>query len=196
VRDFTVDATALIDDGARIGAGTRVWHFCHVCSGAQIGPDCSLGQNVFVGNRVVIGRNVKIQNNVSVYDNVTLEDDVFCGPSAVFTNVINPRSAVSRKSEYKVTLVRRGATLGANCTVVCGVEIGEYAFVGAGAVVTSNIPPFALVVGVPAKHVGWMSKHGERLDLPVSGNGRAQCRGSGEVYVLRDGVCSVAEPRA
>ena len=191
--DFTVDPTALVDKGARIGAGTRIWHFSHVCSGAQIGESCSLGQNVFVGNQVVIGRNVKIQNNVSIYDNVLLEDDVFCGPSMVFTNVINPRSAVSRKSEYKATVVRRGATLGANSTVVCGVTIGEYGFVGAGAVVTSDVAPFALVLGVPARHVGWMSKHGERLDLPLSGIGRAQCKGSGEWYVVRDGACSLAD---
>ncbi len=185
----TVHETAIVDAGASIGEGTRIWHWTHVCAGARIGADCSLGQNVYVGNRVHIGRNVKIQNNVSVYDNVTLEDEVFCGPSVVFTNVYNPRSAVSRKHEYRDTLVRRGATLGANCTVVCGTTIGEYAFVGAGAVVNRDVPPYALVVGVPARQVGWMSRHGRRLELPLSGQGEARCEESGERYVLRDGVC-------
>ncbi|MBS0379627.1 MAG: N-acetyltransferase [Proteobacteria bacterium] len=185
----TVHASAIVDAGASIGEGTRIWHWTHVCAGARIGADCSLGQNVYVGNRVQIGRNVKIQNNVSVYDNVTLEDDVFCGPSMVFTNVYNPRSAVSRKHEYRDTLVRRGATLGANCTIVCGTTIGEYAFVGAGAVVNRDVPPHALVVGVPARQIGWMSRHGRRLGLPLEGNGEARCDESGERYVLRDGVC-------
>lgn len=180
--------TAQIDEGARIGEGTRVWHWVHVCAGAAIGRDCSLGQNVYVGNRVVIGNNVKIQNNVSVYDNVTLEDDVFCGPSMVFTNVHNPRSAVSRKDEYKDTLVKRGATLGANCTIVCGREIGEYAFVGAGSVVTRDVPDFALVMGVPARQVGWMSRFGERLDLPLSGNAEAVCPHTAERYRLSEGT--------
>ncbi|NLZ41704.1 MAG: N-acetyltransferase, partial [Comamonadaceae bacterium] len=169
----TVHASAIVDEGARIGEGTRVWHWVHVSAGARIGPGCSLGQGVFVGNDVVIGANVKIQNHVSVYDAVTLEDDVFCGPSMVFTNVYNPRSAVPRKSEYRRTLVRRGATLGANCTVVCGTTIGEYAFVGAGAVVSRDVPAFALMVGVPARRIGWMSKAGGRLgpDLrcPIEG---------------------------
>src|SRR5215207_1414851 len=163
----TVHASAIVDAGAEIGEGSRVWHFAHVCGGARIGKGCSLGQNVFVGNRVVIGNNVKIQNNVSVYDNVTLEDDVFCGPSMVFTNVYNPRSAVSRKDEYRDTLVKRGATLGANCTIVCGRTIGEYAFVGAGAVVNRDVRDHALVVGVPAKQIGWMSEFGEQLPLPL-----------------------------
>jgi UDP-2-acetamido-3-amino-2,3-dideoxy-glucuronate N-acetyltransferase len=162
-----VHPSAIVDDGAQIGAGSRVWHFAHVCAGARVGEGCSLGQGVFVGNDVVIGRNVKVQNHVSVYDAVTLEDDVFCGPSMVFTNVYNPRSAVVRKHEYRRTVVRRGATLGANCTVVCGTTIGEFAFVGAGAVVTADVVPYALVVGVPARHIGWMSEHGERLALPV-----------------------------
>lgn len=183
----TVHPSAIVDEGAEIGAGSRIWHWVHVCGGARIGRDCSLGQNVFVGNHVAIGNNCKIQNNVSVYDNVTLEDDVFCGPSMVFTNVYNPRSAVSRKDEYRDTLVKRGATLGANCTVVCGVTIGEYAFVGAGAVVTENVPSYALMVGVPARQIGWMSEHGERLALPLTGTARAACRATGTVYTLADG---------
>src|SRR5690349_23451058 len=145
----TIHATAIVDPGAEIGDGTRVWHWVHVCAGAKIGRNCSLGQNVFVGNRVLIGDNVKIQNNVSVYDDVTLEDDVFCGPSMVFTNVYNPRSAISRKAEYRKTLVRRGATLGANCTIVCGITIGRHAFVAAGAVVNRSVKDYALVAGVP-----------------------------------------------
>lgn len=158
-----IHPTAIVDDGAEIGAGTHVWHWAHVCGGARIGRDGSFGQNVFVGNRVVIGDRVKVQNNVSIYDNVTLEDDVFCGPSMVFTNVYNPRAHVSRKSEYRDTLVRRGATLGANCTIVCGVTVGAYAFVGAGAVVTRDIPAHALMVGVPARRKGWVSHAGEIL---------------------------------
>ena len=185
--DVRIHESAIVDDGASIGGGTRIWHFVHVCGNATIGRDCSLGQNVFVGNRVAIGNNVKIQNNVSVYDNVILEDDVFCGPSMVFTNVYNPRSAVSRKDEYRDTVVRRGATLGANCTIVCGVEIGEHAFVGAGAVVNRDVPAFALVVGVPAAQTGWMSAFGERLDLPVGGDGETTCPHTGDVYSVRDG---------
>ncbi len=161
--ETSVHSTAIVDQGASLGAGTKVWHFAHICAGAKIGENCVFGQNVFVGSKVTIGRNVKVQNNVSIYDNVTLEDDVFCGPSMVFTNVINPRSAISRKDEYRNTLVKRGATLGANCTIVCGVTIGEYAFVGAGSVVTKDIPAYALFVGVPAKQTGWMGEHGVRL---------------------------------
>jgi UDP-2-acetamido-3-amino-2,3-dideoxy-glucuronate N-acetyltransferase len=187
---YTVHPSAIVDDGAKIGAGTRVWHFSHVCAGAVIGKGCSLGQNVFVGNKVWIGSNVKIQNNVSVYDNVTLEDDVFCGPSMVFTNVYNPRSAVARKEEYRNTLVRRGATLGANCTIVCGVTIGENAFIAAGAVVNADVPAFAMMAGVPAVQKGWMSAHGTRLDLPAVGPADARCRGSGEFYHLdAGGIC-------
>ncbi len=186
-----IHPSAIVDEGARIGAGTRIWHWVHVCAGARIGSGCSLGQNVFVGNRVAIGDRVKIQNNVSVYDNVTLEDDVFCGPSMVFTNVYNPRSAVERKSEYRDTVVRRGATLGANCTIVCGVTIGEYAFIGAGAVVNRDVPAYALMVGVPARQVGWMSRHGEQLDLPLKGNGEAVCPHTGDRYRLHDGVCAL-----
>lgn len=183
----SIHPTAIVDDGAILGDGTRVWHWVHVCGGARIGSGCSLGQSVFVGNDVRIGDNVKIQNNVSVYDAVTLEDEVFCGPSMVFTNVFNPRSAVVRKGEYRRTLVRRGATLGANATVVCGVTIGRYAFVGAGAVVTRDIPDHALVVGVPAGQIGWMSRHGERLDLPLAGDGEARCSATNERYRLLDG---------
>jgi UDP-2-acetamido-3-amino-2,3-dideoxy-glucuronate N-acetyltransferase len=188
-----IHPSAIVDAGAQLGVGTHVWHFAHVCAGARIGAGCSLGQGVYVGNDVTIGHNVKIQNNVSVYDAVTLEDDVFCGPSMVFTNVHNPRSAVARKSEYRPTLVRRGATLGANCTVVCGCTVGAYAFVGAGAVVSRNVPDFALMVGVPARQIGWMSRHGERLALPLRGEGEAVCPTTGERYVLRDGVCALAD---
>lgn len=184
-----VHETAVIDPGAELGEGTRVWHFSHVSAGARIGERCSLGQNVYVASGVVIGRGVKIQNNVSVYEGVTLEDDVFCGPSVVFTNVANPRAAIARKSAYQETWVRRGATLGANATVVCGTTIGQYAFVGAGAVVTRDVADFALVVGVPARHVGWVSRAGERLALDLEGDGAASCPRSGERYVLQQGCC-------
>lgn len=187
--DTFVHPTAIVDEGARIGGGTRIWHWVHVSGGARIGRNCSLGQNVYVGNKVMIGDGVKIQNNVSIYDNVTIEDDVFCGPSMVFTNVYNPRSAVERKSEYRDTVVRRGATLGANCTIVCGVTIGEYAFVGAGTVVNRDVPAFALVVGVPGRRIGWMSRHGERLSLPMAGEGFAACPHTGDRYRLSGGVC-------
>lgn len=185
--------TAIVDPGAQIGADTRIWHWVHVCGGAKIGECCSLGQNVFVGNKVSIGHNVKIQNNVSVYDNVTLEDDVFCGPSMVFTNVYNPRSAVSRKDEYRNTLVKRGATLGANCTIVCGVIIGEYAFVGAGAVINRDVKPYALMVGVPARQIGWISQHGGRLDLPMKGQATATCPITGKIYRLQSDELIVME---
>jgi len=161
---YIVHPTAIIDDGAAIGLGTRIWHWVHICSGAQIGERCSFGQNVFVGNDVVIGSNVKVQNNVSIYDAVTIEDDVFCGPSMVFTNVYNPRSAVSRKDEYLRTHVKKGATIGANATIVCGVTLGEYCFIAAGAVVTKDVSPYALMAGVPARHIGWMNEYGERVD--------------------------------
>lgn len=190
---FTAHPSAIIDDGARIGDETRIWHWVHVSAGARIGARCSLGQNVYVGNDVVIGDNVRIQNNVSVYDAVTLEDDVFCGPSMVFTNVQNPRAAVARKDEYRRTLVRQGATLGANCTVVCGHTVGRHAFVGAGAVVTHDVPDFALMAGVPARQIGWMSRHGERLALPLQGDGEARCPGTGERYLLRDGRCELVK---
>jgi UDP-2-acetamido-3-amino-2,3-dideoxy-glucuronate N-acetyltransferase len=186
---FWAHETAIVDDGASIGAGTRVWHWVHVSAGARIGAGCVLGQNVYVGNRVVIGDNVRIQNNVSVYDAVTLEDDVFCGPSMVFTNVINPRAAVSRKDEYLRTVVRRGATIGANATVVCGHTIGSYAFVGAGAVVTRDVPDHALVTGVPARRVGWMCRCGEKLP-PLSG--AVACASCGARYQVQGESCVAA----
>lgn len=189
--NYYAHESAIIDKGAQIGSNTRIWHFVHVCGGAKIGDGCSLGQNVFVGNEVSIGDNVKIQNNVSVYDNVHIEDDVFCGPSMVFTNVYNPRSFIERKTEYRDTLVKRGATLGANCTIVCGVTIGEYALLGAGAVVNKDVKPFALMVGVPAKQIGWISKYGEQLDLPLEGEGTVFCIHTGEKYILKNNVLSI-----
>jgi UDP-2-acetamido-3-amino-2,3-dideoxy-glucuronate N-acetyltransferase len=182
--NYHQDASAIIDEGAQIGEGSRVWHFVHVCSGARIGREVSLGQNVFVGNRVSIGDYCKVQNNVSVYDNVHLEEGVFCGPSMVFTNVHNPRALIERKDEYRDTLVKRGATLGANCTVICGVTIGEFAFIGAGAVVNKDVPAYALLIGVPARQLGWMSEYGEQLDLPLEGQGEARCQHTGDRYVL------------
>jgi UDP-2-acetamido-3-amino-2,3-dideoxy-glucuronate N-acetyltransferase len=183
---FQQHPSAIIDDGAQIGEGSRVWHFVHVCAGARIGKGVSLGQNVFVGNKVVIGDRCKIQNNVSVYDNVILEEGVFCGPSMVFTNVYNPRSMIERKNQYRNTLVKRGATLGANCTIICGVTIGAFAFIGAGAVVNKDVPDFALMVGVPAHQSGWMSAFGERLDLPLVGNCGIICPNTGDTYTLTD----------
>jgi len=161
---ISIHPTAIVDEGAQLGEGTRVWHWVHICSKAKIGERCTFGQNVFVGNDVVIGSNVKVQNNVSIYDAVTLEDDVFCGPSMVFTNVYNPRSAIVRKNEYRRTYVKRGATIGANATIVCGVTLGEYCFIAAGAVVINDVQPFSLMAGVPARHIGWMNEYGERVD--------------------------------
>lgn len=185
--NFMKHQTAIVDDGAVIGENSRVWHWVHVCGGAVIGQGVSLGQNVFVGNKVTIGDKCKIQNNVSIYDNVHLEEGVFCGPSMVFTNVYNPRSLLERKDEYRDTIVKKGATLGANCTIVCGVTIGEYAFVGAGAVINKDVKPFALMVGVPAKQIGWMSKYGEQLALPLNGDAEVTCTHTGEKYLLNQG---------
>lgn len=190
--NYSKHETAIVDNGAQIGGGCRIWHWVHISAGAKIGEKCSFGQNVFVGNRVVIGNNVKVQNNVSIYDNVTIEDDVFCGPSMVFTNVYNPRSAIIRKDEYRDTLVKKGASIGANATIVCGVTIGEFAFVGAGAVVNKDVKPFALMVGVPAKQIGWMSKFGEQIPLPVKGNSESWiCPHTGEKYQVIDGMISL-----
>ena len=189
-----IHPSAIVDEGAQVGDGSRVWHWVHVCGGARVGKGVSLGQNVFVGNKVVIGDACKIQNNVSIYDNVTLEDGVFCGPSVVFTNVYNPRALVERKNEYRDTVVKKGATLGANCTVVCGVTIREFAFVAAGAVINKDVPAYALMVGVPARQIGWMSRHGERLDLPVSGAGTARCPATGDRYQLSEGVVTCLSP--
>jgi len=186
--------SAIVDEGAEIGEGSRVWHFVHVCAGARVGRDVTLGQNVYVSGGAAIGDGCRIQNNVSVYDGVVLEEGVFCGPSAVFTNVANPRAGVERKDEYRRTLVRAGATLGANCTIVCGVTIGRHAFVGAGAVVTRDVGDHALVVGVPARPAGWMSRHGDRLDLPLEGDGEAACPATGELYRLEAGRCRRLEP--
>ena len=179
-----IHESAYVDEGAVVGADTKVWHFVHVSGGANIGKGVSLGQNVFVGNNVVIGDNCKIQNNVSVYDNVTLEEGVFCGPSMVFTNVYNPRALVSRKDQFRNTVVKKGATLGANCTIVCGVSIGEYAFIGAGAVVNADVKPYALMVGVPSRQIGWMSQYGEKIPLPVQGEGSYTCRKTHHYYRL------------
>ena len=178
--------TAVIDEGCEIGTGTKIWHFSHIMPNCTIGESCNIGQNVVVSPGVVLGKNVKIQNNVSIYTGVICEDDVFLGPSMVFTNVINPRSAVNRKSEYAKTTVRKGASIGANATIVCGHDIGKFAFIGAGAVVTKHVPDYALVVGNPARQMGWMSEHGERLNFDASGN--ATCEGIGDQYVLVDGA--------
>lgn len=193
----TAHPSAIIDDGAQIGEGSRVWHFVHVCGGARIGRKVSLGQNVFVSNNVVIGDGCKIQNNVSIYDNVTLEDDVFCGPSMVFTNVYNPRAAVERKVEYRDTLIRQGATLGANCTIVCGVTVGQNAFIGAGAVVNRDVPDFALMVGVPARQIGWMSAYGEQIEFSLDekdGPSVHVCAHTGDVYRLEGGAVTRTVP--
>jgi UDP-2-acetamido-3-amino-2,3-dideoxy-glucuronate N-acetyltransferase len=184
---YSAHPTAIIDEGAQIGRDTRVWHWVHICCGARIGERCSFGQNVFVSNDVIIGNNCKVQNNVSIYDAVTLEDDVFCGPSMVFTNVYNPRAAVPRKDEYRRTRVKRGATIGANATLVCGVTLGEYAFIAAGSVVVRDVKPYALMAGVPARHIGWMSQEGERIALPLTGNGQVDFPAPGLSYRLTDG---------
>jgi UDP-2-acetamido-3-amino-2,3-dideoxy-glucuronate N-acetyltransferase len=185
-----IHPSAFIDEGAKIGEGSRIWHWVHISGKARIGKHCVFGQNVFVGNDVVIGNNCKVQNNVSIYDAVTLEDDVFCGPSMVFTNVYNPRSAVVRKNKYKKTFVKKGATLGANCTIICGITIGEFAFIAAGAVVNKDVKPYALMAGVPAKQIGWMSQHGDRLNLPLDGSAEVVCKHTGMIYKLDKGNCS------
>jgi UDP-2-acetamido-3-amino-2,3-dideoxy-glucuronate N-acetyltransferase len=181
---YFVHPTAIVDEGAQIGCGSRIWHWVHVCGGAEIGKGVSLGQNVFIGNKVLIGDHCKIQNNVSIYDNVTLENGVFCGPSMVFTNVYNPRSLIERKNEYKNTLVKKGATLGANCTIVCGITIGEYAFIGAGAVVNDDVKPYALMVGVPAKQIGWMSEYGEQIPASLVEGEEYICPHTSQKYKL------------
>jgi UDP-2-acetamido-3-amino-2,3-dideoxy-glucuronate N-acetyltransferase len=181
-----IHPTAIVDEGAQIGDNSRVWHWAHVCSGAKIGKGVSIGQNVFVGNKVIIGDRCKIQNNVSVYDNVNLEEGVFCGPSMVFTNVYNPRALIERKDQYRDTLVKKGATLGANCTIVCGITIGEYAFIAAGAVVTQDVKSYALMAGVPAKQIGWMSQYGERIPMPLLGEGEYVCPYTNQRFLLKD----------
>lgn len=186
--NYTVHPTAIVDDGAVIGENTRIWHWAHVSSGAKIGSGCSLGQNVYIGSRGIVGNGVKIQNNVSVYDDVIIEDDVFCGPSCVFTNVVNPRAFVVRKDEYLVTVIKKGASLGANCTIVCGSTVGEFAFIGAGATVTKDVAPFALMVGTPARQIGWMSAYGERLPFPLEGQGEALCPNDGSHYRLNGSI--------
>ena len=183
--------TSIVDEGASIGKGTKIWHFVHISSEAKIGKNATLGQNVFVGNKVIIGDNCKIQNNVSIYDEVTLEEGVFCGPSMVFTNVYNPRALIERKNEFRNTLVKRGVTLGANCTIICGIEIGEYAFIGAGALINKHIKPYSLVIGVPGKQIGWMSQFGERIDLPLFGSGTWSCPHTNLMYKLVDGNLKV-----
>lgn len=188
---YFVHASSFVDEGARIGAGTKIWHFSHVLSGAVIGERCSFGQNCSIAGGTLIGDNVKVQNNVSIYEGVTLEDDVFCGPSCVFTNVTNPRSHVSRRHEFRPTLVKRGTSIGANATIVCGITIGEYAFIGAGAVVTSDVLPFALMVGVPARRVGWMCQCGERLQVR---DRAAMCGVCGAAYREEQGALSMIDP--
>jgi len=188
IMSVDIHPSAIIDEGAQIGEGSRIWHFVHVCTGARLGKNVSLGQNVFIGNKVLIGDNCKIQNNVSIYDNVILEDGIFCGPSMVFTNVYNPRALIERKTEYKQTLVKKGATLGANCTLICGVTIGQYAFIGAGAVVNQDVPDYALMVGLPAKQIGWMSEYGEQIPLSLDGEGEYCCPYFQHKYQLKDGI--------
>ncbi|HRK53717.1 MAG TPA: acyltransferase [Cyclobacteriaceae bacterium] len=185
-KPFFAHETAVIDEGCEIGSGTKIWHFSHIMPGCKIGSNCNIGQNVVVSTEVILGNNVKVQNNVSIYTGVICEDDVFLGPSMVFTNVINPRSAVNRRGQYSKTLVKKGASIGANATIVCGHDIGRFAFIGAGAVVTKEVPDYALVVGNPAKQVGWMSEYGHRLEFDDNGN--ADCQESHEKYKLEDGV--------
>ena len=186
-KEVQIHSTSFIDENVEIGEGTKIWHFNHILKNCKIGKNCSLGQNVVVGPNVNIGNKVKIQNNISIYEGVTLEDAVFCGPSCVFTNVNNPRSEIVRKKEFRKTLVKRGATLGANCTIICGVTIGAFAFIGAGTLINQDVPSYALVVGVPGKQIGWMSEYGERLDLPLLGNAKTTCKNTNQNYQLKDG---------
>ena len=183
-----IHKTSIVDHNAVIGANTKIWHWVHVSSGAVIGENCSFGQNVFISNKVKIGNFVKVQNNVSIYDNVLIEDYVFCGPSMVFTNVYNPRAAINRKDEYRSTTIKVGATLGANCTIVCGIEVGSYSFVAAGALINKNVKQYALMAGVPARQIGWMSSYGERVNLPLMGKGEWECPKTGEIYKLEGGI--------
>ena len=192
-KDVFVHDTSFIDENVEIGQGTKIWHFNHILNNCKIGNDCSFGQNVVVGPNVTMGNKVKIQNNVSVYEGVTLEDGVFCGPSCVFTNVNNPRSEIVRKQEYRKTLVKKGATLGANCTIVCGVTLGKFAFIGAGAVVSKDVPDYALIVGVPGKQIGWMSEYGEKLDLPVTGDAKILCKNTNQIYQLKNNKLSLLD---
>lgn len=189
---FFKHETAIVDEGATIGEGTKVWHWTHISAGAKVGERCSFGQNVYIGNKVVIGNNCKVQNNVSIYDNVFLEDDVFCGPSMVFTNVINPRSGVVRKAEYRNTFVKQGVSIGANATILCGITLGEFSFIAAGSVVTSDVKPFALMAGVPARQIGWFSRYGEKIDLSISGDGKYKCPYTSDLYVLTDGMMALS----
>ncbi len=190
-RDFFAHETAVIDEGCKIGKGTKIWHFSHIMTGSEIGENCNIGQNVVISPGVKLGRNVKVQNNISIYTGVICEDDVFLGPAMVFTNIVNPRSAIIRRDSYVQTVVEKGATIGANATIICGHRIGRYAFIGAGAVVTKDVKPYALVVGNPAKQVGWMSEYGHRLDFDEEG--KAACRESGERYIIRNGIVSKIE---
>lgn len=190
--NYQVHETAIVDEGAKIGSNSKIWHWSHVSAGAQIGSEVSLGQNVYVANKVVIGNRCKIQNNVSIYDNVYLDEGVFCGPSMVFTNVYNPRSLIDRKKEYRDTYIKKGVTLGANCTIICGVTVEKFAFVAAGAVINKDVPAYALMVGVPAKQIGWMSEYGEKLDLPVSGNAKTICKHTGQQYFLKNEKLTVS----
>ena len=192
-KEVFIHETSYVDENVEIGIKTKIWHFSHVLNNCKIGNNCSFGQNVVVGPKVKIGNDVKIQNNVSVYEGVTLEDGVFCGPSCVFTNVHNPRSEIVRKHEYRKTLVKKGATLGANCTIVCGVKIGRFAFIGAGAVISKDVPDYALMVGVPAKQVGWMSEYGEKLDLPLLGNAETICKHTKQKYQLKEAKLSLID---
>ena len=191
--NYQVHQTAIVEEGAKIGANSKIWHWTHVCAGAEIGSEVSLGQNVYVANKVIIGNRCKIQNNVSIYDNVYLDEGVFCGPSMVFTNVYNPRSLISRKDEYKDTFIKKGVTLGANSTIICGITIEKFAFVAAGAVINKDVPAYALMAGVPARQIGWMSEYGEKLNLPISGYAETTCKHTGQKYVLKNDQLIVSE---